>query len=373
MSTKELGGEERRVGVSHHRKTKSRCSVDWSLPPTDLLIENYQEMEIFNRHESKDFGNGSSSSLSVENSKNDKNLKHGYDDSEQTEMKKEGYGLGVENRKDDHPIHKRDENIESTEQEPFPLSSFRDRISQLGKENGGRWFPYTYEVIILQWATILAQQTKRKQLRKVVDVEAESSGDTSILKEAAHKARGVSIACAPILFDIIKKSLGFRINSIFNGKHGSSHAKTLAGAFGAHPLVTLDETLTSTLVELIKTVTDACIDCRNFDSWSFRRTSIIVNDSIAKFLRDMFAFLDTKVVHELVLTYFQRFVVKYGKQWQDRDSKIGLRCSWEICKLRLNSISLFIRFSDFIKVNKPLMLSWGPWSLGKIAIFCFIR
>ena len=86
--------------------------------------------------------------------------------------------------------------------------------------------------------------------------------------------------------------------------------------------------------------------------------------SVARFLRDLFTFLDTKVVHRLVLIYFQRFVLKEGKQWQDRDSKIGLRCSWEIYKLRLNSITLFIRFSDFIKVNKPLMETWGPWSLG---------
>ena len=45
-----MGGEERRVGVSHHRKTKSRlCSIDWTLPPTDHVIESHQQMEILNR------------------------------------------------------------------------------------------------------------------------------------------------------------------------------------------------------------------------------------------------------------------------------------------------------------------------------------
>lgn len=265
-------------------------------------------------------------------------------------------------KKGDHPIHKQDDE-EDTEQKPYPLPSFKERMMQLHTENEGRWFPYTYEVIILQWASILAQQTKRKQSRSGLFVE--SNEPVNILKEAAYKARGVSIACAPILFDVIKKSLSFRINSIFDHKRGLQAKDILNDNFGVHPLVSLDDSLFSTLMELIKTITDACIDVRNFDSWSFRRTSIIVNDSIARFLRDLFALLDTKLVHQLVLTYFQRFVLKDGKQSKDRDSKIGLRCSWEICKMRLNSITLFIRFADFIKVNRPLMMSWGPWSLGE--------
>ena len=89
-----------------------------------------------------------------------------------------------------------------------------------------------------------------------------------------------------------------------------------------------------------------------------------MNDSIIRFLRDLFAFLETVAVHRLVLIYFSRFVVKEGKHWQDRDSKIGLRCSWEVAKLRLNAITHFIRFSDFTKVNKPLMSTWGSWALS---------
>ena len=165
------------------------------------------------------------------------------------------------------------------------------------------------------------------------------------LKEAALKARGVTIACAPVLFEIIKKSLGWRIDSIFRVGRTASNDKTAAG--DSLPLVTLDTTILSTLEELISMVTDACIDSRNFDSWQFRQTAIDVNDAIVRFLRDLFAFLEPKSVHRLVLVYFSRFVMKEGKHWQDRDSKIGLRCSWETCKLRLNAVALFVQASRF--------------------------
>ena len=101
------------------------------------------------------------------------------------------------------------------------------------------------------------------------------------------------------------------------------------------------------------------------DSYVFRQTSIDVNDSIVRFLRDLFALVAHEHVHRLILIYFSRFVMKEGKHWQDRDSKIGLRCSWEVCKLRLNAVTLFVRFPDFVDVNRPLMRHWEGWSLSK--------
>ena len=59
-------------------------------------------------------------------------------------------------------------------------------------------------------------------------------------------------------------------------------------------------------------VADACIDSRNFDSWDLRQMSIDVNDSIVRFLRDMFSFLEPSCVHRLVLAYLARFVTKEG-------------------------------------------------------------
>jgi hypothetical protein len=87
---------------------------------------------------------------------------------------------------------------------------------------------------------------------------------------------------------------------------------------------------------VISMVADACLDSRNFDSWDLRQMSIDVNDAIVHFLRDLFSFLAPACVHRLILAYLSRFVTKEGKHFSDRDSLIGLRCSWELSKLRLN-------------------------------------
>lgn len=250
------------------------------------------------------------------------------------------------------------------------LPSFKERNNRLKTKNTGRWFPYAYEVIIFQWAAILSQQTKRQlKSMKVTNFQnRDYQENAKTLKDVAYKAGGVAISCAPILFEIIKKSLGYRVHKLLVSPQKHFEEKEVLNkgrlGLGIHPTVVLDSSIISTLEDLICIVTDACLDNRNFDSWSFRYTSIVVNDSIARFLRDLFAFIDAETAHRLILVYFQRFVSKDGKHWHDRDSKIGLRCSWEICKLRLNSITLFIRFADFVKVNKPLMESWGQWSLG---------
>lgn len=350
-----MGGEERRVGISHHRKTRSRCSIDWSLPSTDHLIENYQEMEVFNRHESSLTGPLNKNAESLISNMNTDVKENNLLTSESDDGQQSAF-------KEDNPTQKQTSIMDVQDNEYFELPAYHNRNIAIQKCNCGRWFPYTYEVIIFQWAAVLSQQTKKRQSKssRFVPMSSyegtDSTATVTVLKEAAHKSRGVSIACAPILFEIIKKSIGFRIDSVFRTTNSND-------SMSPPPLVSLDKTLISTLEFLISTITDACIDSRNFDSWSFRQTSIVVNDAIARFVRDMFAYFQTDVAHRLVLTYFQRFASKDGKQWQDRDSKIGLRCSWEICKLRLNAITLFIRFADFIKVNKPLMETWGPWSL----------
>ena len=195
-------------------------------------------------------------------------------------------GINQEKHQVNHPIQKQEEIHDCHEKEIITLPSYHERITLLKSKKTGRWFPYVYEVIIFQWAAILSQQTRRHNKSTKASRNgsfAESSGPAKLLKEAAHKARGVSIACAPILFDIIKQSLGFRINSSLGKQRqncpleSKSHTRT---NLGIPLLVTLDKTIT--LEELISTVTDACIDSRNFDSWSFRHTSIMVNDSIAR-------------------------------------------------------------------------------------------
>ena len=62
--------EDKGVGHSHHRKTRSRCSIDWTLPPTDLLIENHQQLENLQRHQSNVCDNVKRTSKTLQGSTN---------------------------------------------------------------------------------------------------------------------------------------------------------------------------------------------------------------------------------------------------------------------------------------------------------------
>lgn len=252
------------------------------------------------------------------------------------------------------------------------LPSFVDRLALMGKKvdttttssSTSRWFPYAYEVVIMQWCAILVAQRRLTEKATTTSnatsssttntattggaVQQQSSnmdigGNSEAITHAAIRSIGVAVASAPFLFEIIKQSLGYRILNLFRAatKASSSHQKNNNRNNNLKhvcpPLVKLDETLLLNLEQAISMVTDACLDSRNFDSWELRRMSIDVNDSIIRFLRDMFSFLAPVCVHRLILIYLSRFVTKEGKQWQDRDSGIGLRCSWEITKLRVNA------------------------------------
>lgn len=328
-SASELSGEDRRVGSSNHRKTPSRStSIDWTLLGDDrwTLLGDYRNTSTPRRQKS------------VESRKN---VSEDLDEKMSTLQKEES-----SSRK---------------------LPNFIDRLMAMGKssDHTARWFPYAYEVIILQWAAILIEQ------RTSGDKPApDPSGGLSIpghgsrtgvpavdksLAHAASRAIGVAVGSAPLLFEVIKQSLGFRIATL------SAKTATKSDDEAHPPLVSLDASLLLSLEQVISMVADACIDSRNFDSWDLRQMSIDVNDSIVRFLRDLFSFLEPSSVHRLILAYLSRFVTKDGKQWQDRDSNIGLRCSWEITKLRLNAVTALIRFPDFVRINGPQMLNWGSW------------
>eukprot|EP00980_Cylindrotheca_fusiformis_P017489 scaffold5490_cov125-Cylindrotheca_fusiformis.AAC.6 len=235
------------------------------------------------------------------------------------------------------------------------LPMFLDRLLCLGRSNNGhqRWFPYAYEVLILQWVALLREQKRAtsdaQNLRKPRNISRVNTNSSLI--EAAARTGGVSIACAPVLFEIIKQSLGWRIANLFERAAGET-------SLAYPPLVALDDTLLSSLEQLIAHVTAACLDSRNFDSWETRNTCIDVNDSIVLFLRDLFAFLDPTSVHRLIIVYMS-CLDKSDDQIHNRDSMIGLRCSWEITKLQMNALSAFVRFPDFTKVNSPQANTWG--------------
>jgi hypothetical protein len=302
-------GEEDRVGQAHHKKTRSSCSIDWSIPNDDIGKFVFESSP-------------SSASNPIAEPLNE------CDESMNTLL---------------------GENEIST-----LLPNFMDRLMALKEPSGtsGRWFPFTYEVIIMQWAGILNEQ-RRKESESTNEGSKSVHGDgENHLSDAAARTGGIAIACAPVLFEVIKQSLGWRITNI--------HRRGLAEGIKSNfpPLVVLDETLMASLERIIESITLACIDFRNFDAWETRQTCIDVNDSVVWFLRDLFAFLDPKCVYRLVMIYLARLLTTNSKL-QDRDSSTGLRCSWEVTKLQLNSVSALVRFPDFMKVNSPQFNSVG--------------
>lgn len=309
------------MGSSHHRKTHSRgTSIDWTLLSDDRGLDSHTSL----------------SPIADDTPKSA--LKSGDNDESMSTLKAE-------------------------ENSCITLPNFVDRLSHMGKmgDSSKRWFPYAYEVIIMQWCAILISQRRAADKNAATatprgqEAVEQNTVDSECLAHAAIRSVGVAVAAAPMLFEVIKQSLGFRISSLFHAAIPKNTNKVCP------PLIKLDETLMLHLEQAVSMVTDACLDSRNFDSWELRQMSIDVNDSIIRFLRDLFGFLAPSCVHRLALVYLSRFVTKDGKQWQDRDSSIGLRCSWEITKLRINAVTALVRFPDFVRINGPQMMNWEGW------------
>ena len=365
-------GEEKRVGSAHHRKTRSRCSIDWSLPPTDGLLEKDQQIEQLNRARI-----GVTGPQLVALSPIGPIAGGGFpfdDVAGKDKTEKES------NSKTDHPLKrlqsKENEAKETTRAVPLP--DFADRISSMKDDaKPKRWWPYVYEVIIYQWVALLTEQTKQtkkvdKAAQKADNLPSALTGLSPIvvkyLSVAAKASRGATIRCAPYLLEIIKQSLCWRVDTIFRRRKKKPSLDEVSFEDAISPLVALDDNIFAALQKLITLLTDASLDSRNFDSFEFRKISIDVNDAVVRFIRDLFSIVDPSYVHKLAMVYFARFVTKQGKHWHDRDSKVtGLRCSWETTKLRLNAVTLFIRFPEFMKINAPLMESLKAWPAGSSA------
>ncbi len=242
----------------------------------------------------------------------------------------------------------------------IPVPNFIDRLVAMGKNPNkpARWFPYVYEIIICQWSYFLVEQKHSGAAVGGLSLENGSSLLSILHAEESlppplSGCSSILVAGAPVLLEVIKQSLGFRIHSLFRDILSKQDDWTTP------PLIILDETLMASLEQIIGLLTDACLDQRNFDDWDLRQTSVDVNESVILFVRDMFSYLAPSCVHRLILTYFSRFLDK--ENIQDRDSKVGLRCSWETTKLRLDATTALIRFVDLIKINSPYMLNWRAW------------
>jgi hypothetical protein len=414
VAAKDMGGEERPVGQNHHRKTQSRCSIDWTLPPPDMMFDR-QGMDLHSPGNLLLDEEGSESSSSdfdadIQNSPSLEAIAHPkfeassnsifiqpgalphpllVDEAEDvflqlspTQINRVGPpSLSTE---DGGGLSKNNDGNSSVATNSFfknaalaasfplekllKLPGFAERHS---RSTGLRWWPFAYEVILYTWVTLLMEQTKnndasggatpitsgaRKRTSGARNSHAlsvsspESNSSTAVdlpqpvlattskqlqkyLSEKASKAKGVTISCAPILFEVIKKSLAERIHNLLKQRQ-QRETPSLSPTHAS-----LDPSLLSTLETLVQLITDACIDSRNFDSNSFRQTSSDVNDALVMFLRDLYSLIHPAHVHRLLFVYFSRYILKEGKHWSNRDSKIGLRCAWETCKFRLNAVS----------------------------------
>ncbi len=86
-----------------------------------------------------------------------------------------------------------------------------------------------------------------EQQRSSMDVNSLKGGtflpDDAII-DAASRTTGYIIACAPVLFEVIKQSLGARVTSFVDQVKNNSN-----GPFP--PLVTLDDTMQANYEQLI--------------------------------------------------------------------------------------------------------------------------
>ena len=339
---------DKTYGLAHHRKTRSRCSIDWALPPTDKLLENQEHLERIIRDDPK-------TASAYNDVKGVTGISCSLEPDPISEIFRSQSGSQSVNQ-----------NVSICSDETYSvavpssqstcLPGVIDRLVALSRnKNKGRWFPYVYEVVVFQWEAILYEQSRFGIDKVADDVGAgKHHYGSECLCDMALVTRGWTIECAPTLFQIIKKSLGWRVDSIFRQQRdlfGDSINMSI-------PLVTLDKSFQCALENLIQMVADACIDSRNFDSVELLKTCLDVNDSIVKFLRDLFSMLDSCFVQRLLMIYFSRFNTVDGKLWMDHESKTGLQPSWEVFKMQLHAITLLTRFVDFTTVNKQMPTSW---------------
>ena len=128
--------EEDRVYGKYHRKTVSHSSIDWSIPNDDL-----NSLLARARHDKKH---------AIQSDK----------------------------------IEKIDESMTTLSQEfklCLKLPNYVDRLAALGASDNqtGRWFPFTYEIIIMQWSAVLAEQQRSSMDLKTL------KGDTAFERNDA--------------------------------------------------------------------------------------------------------------------------------------------------------------------------------------------
>ena len=247
FSNKDLWGEERLVGTAHtrtltshgHRKLRNMCSIDLSLPAFDKILEDEQQLEdkLSSFTESELIENKSENVISV-----DKADSSASSPTRRRRAPSDGWLDFSYIMKD--PVSS-----------PM-LRDYTERLSCIQNSSNEKWWPYIYEVLIYQWVAMLVEQTQSgdKELNTGT-ISGYPAFIKNSLSEAAKQAKGITIGGAPLLFEIIKKSLSWRVSQLF----GEDRPIT-----GEYRCVSLDAKLLNAIEHLISMVTDACIDSRNF-------------------------------------------------------------------------------------------------------------
>ena len=259
FQNKDMWGEEKPVGAVHtsvrragpgHRKRRNLCSIDLRLPAFDNLLEDEQQLEdkFFEKIE-----------LELENTSVPVTENSPPSRKASAHRRRESPGGSLDfsyTLKDSVP--------------PLPLRDYVKRIDCLRSGISGKWWPFLYEVIIYQWTALLIEHKtdlKRGMKNDITyeiadhkrgmknDIPYEIAISDSFDEAKEFTKNGMSITCAPFLFQIIKKSLSWRVHSVINANDS---------ALGEWRRVSLDRNIKLELEKLISVVTDACIDSRNF-------------------------------------------------------------------------------------------------------------
>ncbi|GMH77896.1 hypothetical protein TL16_g07578 [Triparma laevis f. inornata] len=335
----DLTGEKNEVGVKHHRKTKSVCSIDWSTPGGNNILAaatgnppHHGKTPSLLSTSNSGSSDSSSTALSPVKHQRQRTSGGGFLSSFLSSIHSPKNTPKEEPKKANPPQTK----ITATatiDGDVLHLPQHSNTMENL--QPGELWWPYLYEVIIYQWATLLSSQQRLIDTGQIPD-------------QAIHAAcvigKGVTISSAPIMFEILKISLCRHVTFLSEDKNKPN------------PRVSLPSPLMDNLASLVGSLTKACIAPRNFDKISSRRIAREVNNKLVLFISDLFDFLQLVDVQRLINVYFTEFSsINHSASGV---SKLNVRYSSELWELRLDAVSVLSETPDYGALNLPLADSW---------------
>jgi len=182
----DFAGENKSVGAKHHRKTKSVCSIDWSLSSSTSTIAARPNPDATTTSSSKALQTTSgnihsslSSSSSSDSTGSFSNINSPVKHARQKNP--DGFLSAFMNAvKTLSPKNSSDENSKDSTRLPptsqgdckiIDLPGYETRLES-ASSSPTRWWPYLYEVLICQWVVLLKNQQKNIE-KEEIEGEAE--------------------------------------------------------------------------------------------------------------------------------------------------------------------------------------------------------